>query len=85
MFTFDDCLNGGRDKAAAAAEAVTKIFPAVNTKAVTLTVPMPAHPISASTEAEIRKQYNQLEELIERCFYRNLVNFPAVLISKEVI
>ena len=65
LFTFDDCLNGGRDKALAAAEAMTKIFPAVTTKAVTLTVPMPAHTISASTEAEVKRQYNELEELIK--------------------
>ena len=67
MFTFEDCLNGGRDKASAAAEAIAKVFPAVTTKGVTLTVPMPAHPISASMEAEIRKQYSELENLIERC------------------
>lgn len=65
MFTFDDCANGGRDKALAAAEAMTKIFPAVTTKAVTLTVPMPAHPISASTEIDVKRQYDELEELIK--------------------
>ena len=66
LFTFDDCLNGGRDKAQAAAEALKKIFPAVITKGVTLTVPMPAHPISASTEIEAKRQYIELEELIKR-------------------
>ena len=64
LFTFEDCLNGGRDKATAASEAMKKIFPAVTTSAFTLTVPMPAHPISSSTETNVKMQYDKLEELI---------------------
>ena len=65
LFTFEDCLNGGRDKASAAAEAMKKIFPAVTASSFTLTVPMPAHPISSSTELDVKKQYDKLEELIK--------------------
>ena len=63
MFTFEDCLNGGRGKAEAAAEALSKIFPAVTAQAFTLSVPMPAHPLSSSTESDVKRQFNQLEEL----------------------
>merc|ERR1719414_2190562 len=64
LFNFEDCLNGGKDKATAASEAMKNIFPAVTTSAFTLTVPMPAHPISSSTEASVKMQYDKLEELI---------------------
>ena len=70
LFTFEDCQKGGRDKALAAADALKKIFPAVTAKGYSLTIPMPAHPLSSSTEAEVREQYCQLEELIKR--YKNV-------------
>ena len=66
LFTFEDCFNGGREKPSAAADAMAKIFPAVTTKGISLTVPMPAHPVSISTEKDVQKQYNELEELIKR-------------------
>ena len=66
LFTFDDCLNGGRDKSTAASEAMKNIFPAVTSSAFTLTVPMPAHPISSSTETDVKQHYDKLEELIKR-------------------
>ena len=70
LFTFEDCQKGGRDKAVAAADALKKIFPAVTAKGYSLTIPMPAHPLSSSTEADVREQYCQLEELIKR--YKNV-------------
>lgn len=41
LFTFDDCLEGGKPKAAAAAESMKRIFPDMNTRSVCLSVPMP--------------------------------------------
>ena len=46
LFTFGDCLNGGRPKAQAAAAALQTILPSVNAEAVCMSVPMPGHPIA---------------------------------------
>ena len=32
LFDFEDCLNGGKPKAEAAAQMLTKVFPGVNTE-----------------------------------------------------
>lgn len=50
LFTFEDCLAGGRPKAAAAAEALARIFPGACARGVRLSVPMPGHPLA---EAEV--------------------------------
>lgn len=41
LYTFADCLSGGRPKAAAAAEAVSAIFPSARAAGVELAIPMP--------------------------------------------
>ena len=46
LYCFDDCLQGGRPKAEAAAEALRRIFPGVTAEGVQLSIPMPGHPIS---------------------------------------
>ena len=43
LFTYEDCLNGGRPKAAAAAEALKRIFPGV----VRTHLPVPARAAAA--------------------------------------
>lgn len=50
LFTFEDCLAGGRPKAEAAAEALVRIFPGASARGVQLSVPMPGHPLA---EAEV--------------------------------
>lgn len=47
LFNFDDCLAGGKPKAAAAAEALQRIFPGVMARGVQLSIPMPGHPIAS--------------------------------------
>lgn len=42
---FQDCENGGRSKAQAAAESLKLIFPGVNAKGVDLHIPMPGHSV----------------------------------------
>ena len=46
LFTFDDCLNGGKQKAQAAAEALKKIFPSMDATGVELSIPMPGHAVT---------------------------------------
>lgn len=64
LYNFDDCLGGGRPKAAAAAEALKAIFPSVNTSGVHLSVPMPGHMIGEGEEAAVRQDAQTLEALI---------------------
>lgn len=54
LFTFEDCLAGGRPKAEAAAEAVQRIFPGAAARGVALSIPMPGHPPPPSEQAKVR-------------------------------
>ncbi|XP_066283874.1 ubiquitin-like modifier-activating enzyme ATG7 [Branchiostoma lanceolatum] len=67
LFEFEDCLQGGRSKAEAAAEKLKRIFPGVNATAVTLSIPMPGHPVGTSDEAvsQTRQDVQKLEELLQ--------------------
>ena len=62
LFEFRDCENGGKPKAQAAAEALRRVFPSVETSGVTLSIPMPGHP---TTEESTREQYHTLMALID--------------------
>jgi ubiquitin-like modifier-activating enzyme ATG7 len=50
LFEFSDCLEGGRPKAVAAAEALKRIFPHADSTGVQLTIPMPGHPVKEGSE-----------------------------------
>ncbi|XP_054163374.1 ubiquitin-like modifier-activating enzyme ATG7 [Oppia nitens] len=65
LFTFSDCLNGGQPKAKAAAEALKTIFPNVNSKGISLSIPMPGHPVSSQLKDKVCQDVKQLEELID--------------------
>lgn len=52
LYEFDDCLKGGKPKATAAAAALQRIFPDVESTGVQLCIPMPGHPLS---EGEVEK------------------------------
>ena len=41
LFEFEDCLNGGRSKAEAAASKLRNIFPGVTARGIDLSIPMP--------------------------------------------
>lgn len=45
LYSFEDCLEGGRPKAPAAAAALSKVFPSVKAEGIELAVPMPGHPL----------------------------------------
>lgn len=51
LYGFDDCLDGGKPKAAAAADALRRIFPSVQAWGIDMTVPMPGH-VSSPQEKE---------------------------------
>ena len=42
-----DCINGGRQKAMAAAESLKLIFPGVHVEGVELSIPMPGHSVGS--------------------------------------
>ena len=65
LFNFEDCLNGGKPKAEAAAEMLTKVFPGVKTSGHSINIPMPGHPISDSTRQKVQSDYELLENLIQ--------------------
>jgi hypothetical protein len=56
LFTFEDCLAGGKPKAAAAAAALAAIFPSVQAAGHDLTIPMPGHPPANAQDAAAMQQ-----------------------------
>ena len=64
LFTFKDCLEGGRYKAEAAAERLAEICPGVQSTGHVLSIPMPGHPVSETTEPEVRVAFEKLRDLI---------------------
>jgi len=65
LFEFEDCLNGGKPKAACAAERLKKIFPGVNSSGYNLSIPMPGHPIPPASTEQARKDVEVLEKLFD--------------------
>lgn len=65
LFRFEDCLRGGKSKAETAAESLKAIFPGVNARGLSITIPMPGHVISETAVKLAEQDVNQLEELIE--------------------
>lgn len=51
LFEFNDCLDGGKSKAAAAAAHLKAIFPSVHAQGVDLQIPMPGHVAAALASA----------------------------------
>lgn len=66
LFTFEDCLNGGKPKAQAASEALKRICPGVVSDGISLSIPMPGHSVSTGLEKQVEEDVKQLEELIDR-------------------
>ncbi|KAI9510094.1 hypothetical protein F5148DRAFT_1182407 [Russula earlei] len=65
LFEFEDCLHGGRPKAEAAAERLQRIYPGVDAQGITLSVPMPGHPIPPGSEGQIKADVRALEDLFD--------------------
>ena len=65
LFVFDDSLNGGKPKAAAAAEALRRIFPGVNAVGVQLSIPMPGHTVTDAVAEAVKQDVEQLKQLFD--------------------
>ncbi|CAG2239621.1 ATG7 [Mytilus edulis] len=65
LFQFEDCLNGGKPKAEAAAEALKKIFPGVKATGISLSIPMPGHSVSDGSLEVTKNEVKQLDELVQ--------------------
>ncbi|RWW02100.1 hypothetical protein GW17_00034831 [Ensete ventricosum] len=64
LYTLDDCLDGGSLKAVAAARTLKLIFPAVEAEGVTLSIPMPGHPVPTNEVARVLEDCERLRDLI---------------------
>lgn len=66
LYEFEDCLGGGKSKATAAVDRLTKIFPGVNAEGYNMSIPMPGHPVnfSEATQSQAQRDVEQLERLI---------------------
>ncbi|KAL7752443.1 Autophagy protein 7 [Sorochytrium milnesiophthora] len=65
LFLYEDCLNGGKAKAMAAAERMREIFPGVICEGHQLSIPMPGHPVPADAVGAVTEQIKTLERLIQ--------------------
>jgi len=65
LYEFEDCLNGGRPKAAAAADRLRKIFPSVEAEGIEMTIPMPGHAVSAVEIEQVKGNVALLEKLVQ--------------------
>ncbi|KAF7797860.1 hypothetical protein EIP86_009066 [Pleurotus ostreatoroseus] len=65
LFEFEDCLNGGKPKAACAAERLKKIFPGINATGHSLSIPMPGHPIPPGSVEQTKQDVVALEKLVD--------------------
>ncbi|KAG1871833.1 hypothetical protein DFJ58DRAFT_762532 [Suillus subalutaceus] len=65
LFEFEDCLNGGKPKAACAAQRLTKIFPGINATGHDMSIPMPGHPIPPASTEQAKKDVERLETLFD--------------------
>jgi len=63
LFNFKDCLEGGAKKAHRAAEALSEIYPGVDSVGHVMSVPMAGHPITDLDRT--KAEYEKLKELIE--------------------
>ncbi|WFD32554.1 Autophagy protein 7 [Malassezia sp. CBS 17886] len=66
LYEFSDCLDGGKPKAAAAADSLQRIFPGVHTEGYQLSVPMPGHPVPAAQQAATVEAIETLERLVSQ-------------------
>ncbi|THU44505.1 hypothetical protein C4D60_Mb02t08080 [Musa balbisiana] len=64
LYTLDDCLDGGSLKAVAAARTLKRIFPAVEAEGVTLSIPMPGHPVPTNEISRVLEDCERLRDLI---------------------
>jgi ubiquitin-like modifier-activating enzyme ATG7 len=64
LFTFEDCLDGGKPKARAAAERLKDIVPDINANYIEMRVPMPGHAVAECERDEVLESIDALEKEI---------------------
>ncbi|KAH3669391.1 hypothetical protein OGAPHI_001512 [Ogataea philodendri] len=64
LYSFEDCVDGGRPKAEAAASAMKQIFPLVDAQGFSLEVPMAGHPVTNETKQ--KQDFDKLYDLIKQ-------------------
>ncbi|CEF98434.1 Ubiquitin-like modifier-activating enzyme Atg7 [Ostreococcus tauri] len=65
LFEFKDCFDGGAPKAEAAANKLADIFPGVNSRGITMSIPMPGHSVSNDLKESVFRDIDALETLID--------------------
>ncbi|GAA6027462.1 hypothetical protein JCM8097_007874 [Rhodosporidiobolus ruineniae] len=65
LFDFEDSLNGGKPKAQAAAAALKRVYPGVDATGISLSIPMPGHPIPPTATDQVRADVAALEKLVD--------------------
>ncbi|KAH8915769.1 ubiquitin-like conjugating enzyme [Atractiella rhizophila] len=65
LFEFSDCLDGGKPKAECAAAALKKIYPNVDATGVSLSIPMPGHPVPTALIEQTKEDVAELERLFD--------------------
>ncbi|GAA5944118.1 Atg7p [Sporobolomyces koalae] len=66
LFEFKDSLKGGLPKAQAAAESLKRIYPGIDATGISLSIPMPGHPIPPQSLETVEQDFETLVELIEQ-------------------
>ncbi|KAJ1547707.1 Autophagy protein 7 [Nowakowskiella sp. JEL0078] len=67
LFEFNDCLDGGKQKAVAAAESLKKIFPGVckNAKGYDISIPMPGHTVTSQQKKSTEETVKKISKLVQ--------------------
>ena len=65
LFSFEDCLNGGRQKSEAAAAELKRICPDVEVTHDSFEIPMPGHYVSEVAFDKIKENVQKLDKLIQ--------------------
>lgn len=65
LFDYIDSLDGGKPKAACAAQNIKRIYPGVESKGYQITIPMPGHPIPEASINQSKKDVQLLENLMD--------------------
>ena len=89
LFEYEDCLDGGKPKAQAAAEALGRIFPDVEAVGLKLAIPMPGHAVGSLERERVLEDAATLERLVQEHTAVFLLTdtresrwFPTMLCSK---
>jgi ubiquitin-like modifier-activating enzyme ATG7 len=65
LFTYEDAINGGKPKAEAAAENLSKIQPSIISKGYNMKIPMPGHIQDESEIPQALKDVETLDQLVQ--------------------